>query len=59
MDHKESLQDQINSIIGLFSSGQTQEALSAIEALIKDYPNEPLLYNISGVFYKKTGQIDV
>ena len=58
MDHKESLQDQINSIIGLFSSGQTQEALSAIEALIKDYPNEPLLYNISGVFYKQTGQID-
>ena len=58
MDHKESLQDQINSIIGLFSSGQTQEALHAIDALIKDYPNEPLLYNISGVFYKQTGQLD-
>ena len=58
MDHKESLQDQINSIIGLFSSGQTQEALHAIDALIKNYPNEPLLYNISGVFYKQTGQLD-
>jgi tetratricopeptide (TPR) repeat protein len=58
MDHKESLQDQINSIIGLFSGGQTQEALNAIEVLIKDYPNEPLLYNISGVFYKQTGQLD-
>ena len=58
MDHKESIQDQINSIIRLFSSGQTQEALHAIDALIKDYPNEPLLYNISGVFYKQTGQLD-
>ena len=58
MDHKESPQDQINAIIGLFSSGQTQEALDAIDALIKDYPNEPLLFNIGGVFYKQTGQLD-
>jgi tetratricopeptide (TPR) repeat protein len=58
MDHKESLQDKINSIIGLFSSGQTQEALNSIEVLIKDYPNEPLLLNIGGVFYKQTGQLD-
>ena len=58
MDHKESPQDQINVIIALFSSGKTQEAIDAIEALIKDYPNEPLLYNIGGVFYKQTGQLD-
>ena len=58
MNHKESPQDQINVIIALFSSGKTQEAIDAIEALIKDYPNEPLLYNIGGVFYKQTGQLD-
>ena len=29
------LQEQINSIIALFSSGQIQEALDAVEALIK------------------------
>ena len=44
MDHKESPQDQIKSIIKLFSSGQTQEALVDIEALINDFPNEPLLF---------------
>jgi tetratricopeptide (TPR) repeat protein len=58
MDHKESPQDQINSIIELFSNGQTQEALDAIEALIKDYPNDPVIYNISGVLYKQIGQLD-
>ena len=34
MDHKESPQDQINAIVALFSSGQTQEALDAIGVLI-------------------------
>jgi tetratricopeptide (TPR) repeat protein len=58
MDYKESPQDQINSIIELFSSGQTQDALVDIEALINDFPNEPLLFNICGVFYKQTGELD-
>ena len=46
----ESLQTQINSVIALYSNGQIQEALDSVETLTKDYPNEPLLYNICGVF---------
>jgi protein O-GlcNAc transferase len=51
-------QDQIKPILELFSSGQTQEALDAVEALIKDYPNESLLFNISGACYAGLGQFD-
>ena len=55
----ESLQTQINSVISLYSNGQIQEALDSVEMLTKGYPNEPLLYNISGVCYKAIGQLDV
>jgi len=55
----ESLQTQINSVISLYSNGQIQEALDSVEMLTKGYPNEPLLYNISGVCYKASGQLDV
>ena len=51
-------QAQINSVIALFSSGQIQEALDSVEALIKDYPDEALLYNISGACYAGLGQLD-
>jgi len=54
----ESLQTQIKSVIALYSNGQIQEALDSVETLTKDYPNEPLLYNISGVCYKAIGQLD-
>ena len=40
------LNNKINSIIELFSSGQTQEALDAAEVLINDYPDESVPYNI-------------
>jgi len=52
------LQEQINSIIALFSSGQTEEALDNVEDLIKDYPNEPVLFNISGACYAGLAQLD-
>ena len=54
----ESLQTQINSVITLYSNGQIQEALDSVDVLTKDYPKEPLLYNISGVCYKAIGQLD-
>ena len=41
-------QTQINSVIALYSNGQIQEALDSVETLTKDYPNEPLLFNIRG-----------
>jgi len=49
-------QAQVDSLIALYSQGQIQEALDASEALIKDYLNVPLLYNISGSCYKALGQ---
>jgi predicted O-linked N-acetylglucosamine transferase (SPINDLY family) len=54
----ESLQTQINSVISLYSNGQIQEALDTVEILTKGYPDEPLLYNISGVCYKAIDQLD-
>ena len=51
-------QTEINSVIALYSNGQIQEALDTVEALIKDYPNNPLLYNISGICYKTIGKLD-
>ena len=52
------LQTEINSVISLYSSGKIQEALDTVEVLTKTYPNEPLLYNISGVCYKTIGKLD-
>ena len=53
-----SLQVLINSVIELYSNGQIQEALDSVEALIKDYPNEAILYNICGACYAGLGQLD-
>ena len=50
------LNNKIESIIELFSSGHTSEALNTVQTLISQYPNEALLHNISGVCYKATGQ---
>ena len=52
-----SLQSRINSILELYSDGQIREALNATESLIINYPNESLLFNISGVCYKAIGQL--
>ena len=51
-------QTVINSVIALYSNGQIQEALDSVATLIKDYPDEPLLYNISGVCHKAAGRLD-
>jgi len=51
-------QTEINSVIALYSNGEIQEALDTVETLIKDYPDEPLLFNISGVCYKVIGKLD-
>jgi outer membrane protein assembly factor BamD (BamD/ComL family) len=44
---------EINSVLALYSTGQTQEALGAVEALIKSYPNDPFLYSISGACFAR------
>jgi len=51
-------QTEINSVLALYSNGQIQEALGAVETSIKSYPNNSLLFNISGVCYKAIGKLD-
>ena len=51
-------QTQVDTVTSLYSHGQIPESLVAIENLTKNYPNEPLLYNISGACYNLLGQFD-
>jgi len=53
------LNNKIDSIIELFSSGHISEALNTVQTLISQHPNEALLHNISGVCYKATGQLEL
>ena len=50
--------DLIQKIINIFSRGQKNVAIIKIEELIKDYPLEPLLFNISGSFHHSDGQLN-
>ena len=59
MNTPNDLNIKINSIIELHSSGNISEALDAVQTLISQHPNESLLYNISGVCYKATGQLEM
>jgi len=56
---QEPPQTNIQSIVALYSNGQIQEALVDIEALVKEFPNSPILYNIRASCYKANGQMDV
>jgi len=48
-------QEQINSVMTLYSSGQLSEAIAEIKALNEAYPNVPLLFNILGACYQAQG----
>ena len=49
---------QVDSVLDLYSSGKINEAIEAIKALNKDYPNVPLLFNLLGACYNTLGQLD-
>jgi protein O-GlcNAc transferase len=51
-------QIQISSAIELFSKGEINQALDAVQDLFKDYPDEPVLFNISGACHAGLGQLD-
>ena len=53
------LNNKINSIIELYSSGQISDALESIEILIGQNPNESILYNINGVCLKANGKLEM
>ena len=48
--------NQFDLIISLFSNGKVQEALDQIDLLIKDNPNEAVLFNIRGACYAHIGE---
>ena len=52
-------QIHISSAIDLFSKGEINQALDAVQDLLKDYPNEPVLFNIKGACYADLGQLDI
>ena len=49
------LQEEIASIIQIFSDSKSQDALSIIEKAIKKYPSEEILSNICGACYAELG----
>ena len=58
-NNQELPKNLVRSIIDNFSNGQKKEAIIEIDKLIKDYPLVPLLFNVSGSFYKSNSQLDV
>ena len=58
-NNQELPKNLVRSIIDNFSNGQKKEAIIEIDELIKDYPLVPLLFNVSGSFYKSNSQLDV
>ena len=59
MNAPTDLNIKINSIIELYSSGHISEAQDGVQTLISQHPTEALLYNINGVCYKETGQLEM
>jgi len=59
MNAPSPLNNKINSIIELYSSGNISEALDTVQTLISYHPSESLLHNISGVCYKEVGQLEM
>ena len=58
MPKQKPTQEQINSVLELFTNGKLQEALDALDLLSKDYPDDALLFNIRGACYAGLGQKD-
>ena len=48
-------EEQINSLMTLYSSGQLNETIAEIKILNESYPNVPLLFNILGACYQAQG----
>ena len=51
-------QDQLQSLVNLYTNGELQKAMSAAEELLDKFPNSVMLFNISGVANAGLGQLD-
>jgi tetratricopeptide (TPR) repeat protein len=53
----EPQQDQLQSVINLYSQGQLQQALRQAETLVQQFPQSAILFNIQGAALKGLGQL--
>ena len=51
-------QEQLDLVMQKYSNGEIEGALKSINELIIDFPNVPLLHNISGACYSAIGKIE-
>ena len=58
-EYAEAHSNKILSVIYFFTNDQIPDAIDTLEALIKDNPNDALLYNICGGCYTSLGQVDM
>ena len=58
-DYAEAHNNKILSVIYFFTNGQIPDAIDTLEALIKDNPNDALLFNMIGGCYVSLGQPDM
>jgi tetratricopeptide (TPR) repeat protein len=58
MDNQAPSQDQVQSIILLYSSGRIIDALKSVESLIEQYPKNALLHNVNGACYASLDELD-
>jgi len=58
-DFAEAHKNKILSVIYFFSNGQIPDAIDTLEVLIRDNPNDALLFNMIGGCYVGLGQLDM
>jgi tetratricopeptide (TPR) repeat protein len=49
---------EIDDVMQFYSLRQMDKAQSAVQRLLKEFPNDSLLYNISGACYSEAGKIE-
>jgi tetratricopeptide (TPR) repeat protein len=49
---------KLDEIMSFYSNGEIKKTLESANNLIKDYPSEPLLFNIIGACYSEIGEIE-
>ena len=55
---QEPPQEELQSLINLYTQGQHQEALTQAAKLLKQFPNDINLYNITGAASQRLGKLD-
>ena len=56
---QEPPQDQLQSLVNLYSQGQLQQALAQAESLVEQFPKSAILFKIQGAVLKGLGQLDL